>query len=268
MRAQILLENETSRPDLVAENGLSVWLESGSSRIVFDTGPSEVAIRNAREMGIEVAAADIIVVSHGHNDHAGGLAPFAQIAGGAAIYVGENFTNPRYKRTDDGLKTIGLDVRTVNAVSHRLRIAQDGQSLVPGVTALTAFPSEYPRPASNRDLLVGGLDGIRPDLFADELALLIDTKSGPVLVTGCSHRGIANIVIKARERAGRLAAVIGGFHLRDDSPEEIRRVCECLAGTDRVLAGHCTGAASIDVLRSELGAAVERIRTGSIIEIP
>ena len=104
-------------------------------------------MENAGRLGIDLSTADAIVISHGHNDHVGGLAAVASVARGAAVFIGPDATVPKYSRKETGLREIGLDHQTINAVAHRLRVVQDGQALVPGVTILTGFPTDSPLPA-------------------------------------------------------------------------------------------------------------------------
>jgi 7,8-dihydropterin-6-yl-methyl-4-(beta-D-ribofuranosyl)aminobenzene 5'-phosphate synthase len=126
----------------------------------------------------------------------------------------------------------------------------------------------FARPADNQRLLVGGPDGIRPDPFRDELALLLETKTGHVVVSGCSHRGIGNIIKKARDRVGSVAGVIGGFHLHKESDDTIRAMAEAFRGIPRIFAGHCTGGRALEILEGELGQGVVPLTTGLQIEIP
>ena len=267
MRVTILMENEAGRDDLHFEHGLAIWIEIGDHTILFDTGASAAFVENAERLGIDLSTADAIVISHGHYDHTGGLAAVAQIARGAAIFTGRDATVPKYARRDTGLSEIGLDHQTINAVAHRLRVAQDGQALVPGVTVLSDFPTDSPLPMDNERLLVRGDEGMVPDPFTDEIALLIDTDSGPVLISGCSHRGIGNIVAKALKQTSRLAAVIGGFHLLKEPDERVVEIAGALKDVPQVYGAHCTGGHALDLLRSQLGPHVQGFHGGSVIEI-
>jgi 7,8-dihydropterin-6-yl-methyl-4-(beta-D-ribofuranosyl)aminobenzene 5'-phosphate synthase len=267
MQTTILVENKAGRSDLRSEHGLAIWIETGANNILFDTGASDAVIENARHLEIDLSTADAIVLSHAHYDHTGGLAAVAHVAPGAAIFMGRNATTPKYSRRDDGLHEIGLDHQTMNAIAHRVRVAEDGQALVPGVTVLADFPADSPLPADNNRLLVRGGEGMMPDPFIDEIALLIDTGSGPVLISGCSHRGIGNIVTKATARAGRLAAVIGGFHLHKETDERIVETAEALRDLPRIHAAHCTGDHAVELLKSRLGEKVLCFHGGSVITI-
>ena len=267
MRVTVLVENDTARPDLRSEHGLALWIETGEHSILFDTGASDAVVANATLLGIDLSTADAIVISHGHYDHTGGLAAVARRAGGAAIYAGPNVTEPKYARKEGGLREVGLDHQTINAVAHRLRVAQDDQILVPGVHVVSGFPADFPLPADNDRLLVRGPEGMRPDPFTDEIALVVDTREGAVLISGCSHSGIGNIVAKALSRTGQLVGIIGGFHLHKEGDQTVREVAKSLEGIARIHTAHCTGSQAVDTLRSILGPKLARFRAGSVIEI-
>jgi 7,8-dihydropterin-6-yl-methyl-4-(beta-D-ribofuranosyl)aminobenzene 5'-phosphate synthase len=266
VRVTVLVDDEAERPGLRAAHGLALWIELADHRVLFDTGPGDVVLENADRIGIELAAADAIVLSHGHVDHSGGLAAVAHRAGGAAIFAGPKVTRRKYARKAEGLREIGLAHQTVNAVAHRLRIAEDDHRIVPGVRVLAQFASQFARPEDNKRLLVHGGAGMIQDPFSDEIALLVDTRAGPVLVTGCSHSGIRNVVSKAISRAGPIAGVIGGLHLRRERDEVVLDAADALAGIPRIVVGHCTGDAQIRLLRSRLGERVRRFRTGSVVD--
>ena len=267
MRATVLMENETGRSDLRSEHGLAIWIESGEQTILFDTGASAAFVKNAERLGIDVSTADAIVISHGHHDHVGGLAAAAQMAPGAAIFAGTDATVPKYARRVTGFRKIGFNRRTRNAVAHRLRVVQDGDTVVPGVSVLSDFPMEFPLPVDNQRLLVRGDADMVPDPFTDEIALLLETDSGPVLISGCSHRGIGNIVAKALGRTGRLAAVIGGFHLHKETDERIMEITRALKEVPQIHGAHCTGDRALDLLKSQLGPKAAAFHAGSVIEI-
>lgn len=267
MRVTVLVENETSAPNLRTEHGLALWIETGGRALLFDTGASDAVVANAAALGVDLSSADAIVISHGHYDHAGGLAFAARASPDAAILAGPNATMRRYSRREDGIHEIGFDQQTIRAVAHRLKTVRDGQRIVPGVAVLAEFPDNLPLPEDNRRLLVRGKDGLVEDPFTDEIALLVDTGMGPVLITGCSHRGIGNIVQRAGAEGNRLAAIIGGFHLRRETDERIMELVPTLERLGRIYGAHCTGAHAIDLLRSRIGTNVSDVHAGAIIDV-
>ena len=267
MRVTVLMENEAGRSDLRSEHGLALWIDTGEHTILFDTGASPAFMENAERLGVDLSTADAIVISHGHHDHVGGLAAAAQMAPGAAIFAGPDATVPKYARRDTGLHEIGFDRQTIDAVAHRLLVVQDGDTIVPGVSVLSDFPMDFPLPVDNQRLLVRGDSDMVPDPFTEEIALLLETDSGPVLISGCSHRGIGNIVAKALERTGRLAAVIGGFHLHKETDARVLEITRALDEVPQIHGAHCTGDRALGLLKSQLGPKAVAFHAGSVIEI-
>ena len=90
MKITCLAENTTSRPDIEAEHGLSLYIETNGKKILFDMGQGELFIRNAKRLGIDLSDVDIAVISHGHYDHGGGLRSFLEINKKAPVYISEH----------------------------------------------------------------------------------------------------------------------------------------------------------------------------------
>ena len=267
MRITVLVENASSRPDLKAEHGLALWIETGEGAVLFDTGASDAVVGNARALGIDLADADAIVISHGHYDHTGGLGAVAEMVAKAPIYIGPTSTDPKLARRETGLAEIGWDPDVAARLRSRLRTAADGDAVVPDMTVLTGFGRSSPLPSDNDRLLAGTPQDAHPDPFEDEIAVVVTTRSGPVLVSGCSHRGIGNIVTHAVQRFGPLAAVLGGFHLHKESEERVREIARAVSSVPRIFGGHCTGATAMEVLKDELGPAVSEFHAGTVVEI-
>lgn len=124
MKITTLLENTSARPELSAEHGLSLYIETAEHRILFDMGQTALFSHNASVLGIDLAAVDIAILSHGHYDHGGGLARFLTLNRTAPIYVNRHAFEPHYNGTD---KYIGLDTTLAD---HKQLVFTDGDALL------------------------------------------------------------------------------------------------------------------------------------------
>jgi len=111
----ILVDNQSSKAELHSEHGLSLWIEADDKRILFDTGQSEMLIRNAKVLGIDLRTADTLVLSHGHYDHTGGVAAVLDLNPEISVYCHPGVFMPRYSRQPDGkMKPVGINAKASN----------------------------------------------------------------------------------------------------------------------------------------------------------
>jgi 7,8-dihydropterin-6-yl-methyl-4-(beta-D-ribofuranosyl)aminobenzene 5'-phosphate synthase len=252
----VLVENHTTRPDLAAASGLALHLDDGRHRVLFDTGPDARVIDHAHRLGIDLAAVDTIVLSHGHYDHSGGLPALAQ-------WYGARGLRPRLVAHPGAFVRRGVLLR-LGSWSHTLRdlgapCAFDAMQTAfePHLTrepyALAGgrwhFLGQIPRHAAFDGGRTLGwrqtTHGAVADGIDDDSGLVWQGDAGLVIISGCAHAGICNLTEAARMIAGSTAvqAVLGGFHLRSAGPGQLwrtRRYFKQL-GTPRVAACHCSG---------------------------
>jgi 7,8-dihydropterin-6-yl-methyl-4-(beta-D-ribofuranosyl)aminobenzene 5'-phosphate synthase len=268
-RLTVLADNESARADVGSEHGLSILIEHGGGTLLFDAG-SPLLVDNARRLGADLSRIDAIALSHGHYDHVGGLdAVLACASRSPAILAHPEAGRQRYSvRPDSPARSIGACWS--GNVAARLRPAAGPIGLLPGITWL----GQIPRVTDFED--PGGpffLDpaGTVPDLLPDDTALLIETGRGLVLVTGCSHSGIVNILRHAAEVTGasRFAAVIGGMHLGQASEERIRRTLAAFdeMRVERLGPMHCTGQAATAVMKSAAAGRFLFYAAGTTLEL-
>ncbi len=271
VKVEILVDNffdvfETSRPGLVervvpgrlkkplvAAHGLAFWItlrhNGKETRIVMDTANSPLPFFNNLEaLEHQVDEADALVLSHGHPDHYGGLSEFlSRRASGLPLFLHQDCFLPKLLITPRG--RIGPWKLERDALEKQGAILRENQgptlvmeqALLTGTVEATT-PYETPLPGAKR--VVAGKE--EHDPFTDEQALVMHVKGrGLVVVGGCSHPGIVNMIKYAQKLTGvkRVAAIIGGFHLTAGGPELIRDTITGLGdiSPDLVVAGHCTG---------------------------
>lgn len=268
MKATVLVEN-TAPNGLECEHGLSVLVETKSGALLFDTGESDMFARNADRLGVDLSAVGAVVVSHGHHDHAGGLQAVCARVDDAPVWLHRRALARKFSRRDDELHYAGVPEGVTDACSGRFRFAEGGDLPLPGMRLIAAGESRFPRPAGNDTLFVERDGALEADPFEDELSLAVFEDAKLMLISGCSHTGIANIV-DATEAAfpdHRLEVVVGGLHTRKDPPDTLDIVAERLAGIPRVYAGHCTGDEAFSYLQSRLRDALRPCPVGTRIDL-
>jgi 7,8-dihydropterin-6-yl-methyl-4-(beta-D-ribofuranosyl)aminobenzene 5'-phosphate synthase len=266
-RITIISDAFGSVPRLQHDWGFSALVEAGGKRILFDLGNDARKFEhNVHELGVDLAQLDFVVISHRHGDHTAGLRHLRLLNPDVNIYVppDEHFGGPTpaaFFRPEPSLPahmryfsgappdvvphgTAWGDIRFI-AVDKKIEIA-------PGIRLI---PAVSDAPGTN-------------DLT--ELALAIDTPSGHVIVAGCSHPGVANVLREAVRGPAPVRLLVGGFHWVTTPVPEIRRMATALRTEHNVLAvapGHCTGEPAFKELRSVFGEKYVYAGTGTTIEV-
>lgn len=282
MRVTALVENTAveGRQDLRAEHGLSLHVVHDGGQILFDTGGSEAFARNAERLGIDIEGVDTAVLSHHHSDHGGGLSCFLDGNHRAKVYLGKSETEDYYFRFLGPIRMhVGLDSAVLQRHAHRIQVVEGMTEVSTGVHVLTRIEGPYAAPKGNRRLVVGRGRAARQDGFEHELMLVIEGRGGLVVFTGCSHRGILNMIHTARQQFGGapIKAVFGGFHLiglpmlntMAGSRREVEGIGRALQEYEigMLYTGHCTGPKAYRVLKGVLGERLQFFPTGSSVEV-
>ena len=218
MKLTVLMDNNTYIDQyFLGEPAFSVYIEDGDERILFDTGYSDAFIRNAEEMQIDLGALTYIVLSHGHNDHSRGLTFLwdkFDLKNVKLIAHPGVFLPKRYEGLD-----VGAPFTKEDCLAHGLQVI-DGSKPVQ-ITERLTFLGEIPRVTSfeSKEPIGECTDTGLADFVLDDSALIYEGTGGLFIVTGCSHSGICNIVLRAlrcNEEGSRrksVSGIIGGFHL-------------------------------------------------------
>lgn len=238
------MENTTENPYLKAEHGLSLYIETGDHNILFDMGQTEAFAENAEKLQIDLADVDIAVLSHGHYDHGGGLERFLTINRKAVVWVQKDAFLPHYNGTQ---KYIGLD--TILQNHPRISTADHDVTLGDGIT-LSASRSRQTRYVFSPFGLTEKTEkGYIPDDFRHEQYLTVEENGRKILFSGCSHRGILNIMEWFSPDI-----LIGGFHFsKISSDEELRRMAAFLQKYPTTYyTCHCTGETQFAFMQKQM----------------
>lgn len=248
MKITTLMDNMAYGKGIRAEHGFCALIEAGDVRILFDTGQTDAFLFNAAVLKIDIASVDAVVLSHGHYDHTGGLASFFRANRRAQAYCKPAALMPKHRED----RSIGLPPEAA-AFRDRFSLVEKPLEIAPGVTIVPDIPIRNEWDGHRAGFSVPGPAGAIPDLFEDELFLVLAVEGGVAVVTGCSHRGVTNIAGAAREAfSGEIKLLLGGFHVKDDTPEEIARLVAELdrLGVGRLGVCHCTGVDGYAVIKA------------------
>lgn len=243
------LSENTANYGYLAEWGLSILVEVDNLKILMDTGLSFSAVYNAQLMGVDLTTIDRIVLSHGHADHTGGLCEVLKIKGAVDIIAHPNVWTSKYTRRDGQTEEqyIGIPFSREELESRgaQFNLVREPVHISDNVITTGEIPmlSSYERIEDNLFTKEGGV--LQPDRLADDLALIIDTDFGLVVILGCAHRGIVNTLRRAQKLTGKelVYAAIGGTHLFRASDERIEKTIADLKGMgiQKLGVSHCTG---------------------------
>ncbi|HEC02002.1 MAG TPA: MBL fold metallo-hydrolase [Phycisphaerales bacterium] len=261
IRVTVLVENTVYQRGLRAEHGLALWIETNDKKILFDTGQSDLLLHNAKILGIDIAEADAIVLSHGHYDHVGGLNRVLDLAPKARVCLHPMTLEPKFSFSNGSSRDAGITSALRDKLRGRIECGQgafttDKTSVFPGVTVT----GQIPRVSGFED--TGGqffLDtkGETPDELLDDQALLLDSENGFVVVLGCAHAGVVNTLehIQQIEPDKNVYAVLGGMHLVNASQTRVQKTIDALRrlDIDKIGPAHCTGQPAARQLWNSLG---------------
>lgn len=270
-----LSENTAGRVGLLAEWGLSILVEVDNYKVLLDTGLDTSAAYNAVVMGIELSAVDSIVLSHGHRDHTGGLRRVLNsMRRKIEVIAHPDIWASKYSRTfgkQEQYAGIPFPREALENWGASFRLTKEPAWIKDNIVTTGEIPMHAEYEKIDPDLFVKEGEELRPDPLRDDLALIVKTEMGLIVILGCGHRGMINTLHHAQEITGekRIHMVIGGTHLIHASREQIDLTVAELKelGVHKIGVSHCTGLPAAAVLFQEFGDDFFFNNTGKIITI-
>jgi 7,8-dihydropterin-6-yl-methyl-4-(beta-D-ribofuranosyl)aminobenzene 5'-phosphate synthase len=270
-----LSENTAGQPDVLAEWGLSVLVETDKGNVLLDAGNSLSVINNIERLDIDTDKIEKIVLSHGHFDHTGGLRELLKkMKREIRVICHPDVWAAKYSRKEnkpdryigipyilEELESLGARfILTTEPFQINEKILTTGE-----IPMMTDFESVEP------SLFIKTGDGWKPDPVLDDLALTVETASGLLVILGCAHRGMINTLHRVKELKPdkKIYMVIGGCHLKDATDEIIWQSISSLneLGVKRLALSHCTGMHATMILAQTYGEDFIFNHTGDIINL-
>lgn len=271
----ILVENTAHGAGILGEHGLAWWIDTGTHRVLFDTGQGMTLTHNAPRLGIDLSQANAIVLSHGHYDHVGGLEAALAAAPGVPLYLHPRAVEPKFTGTDPAaVRRVSIpfmETESFRRGGRRVVATSQPCEVMPGVWAT----GEIPRTNDFED--TGGpfyLDEAltRPDPLLDDQAVYLPTPQGVIVICGCAHAGVVNTLRHIARLTGEalVRALFGGLHLENASARRMEETVRALQACRPHQIGccHCTGLAAIRRLWAAFPGACIEAHAGRQFEFP
>ncbi len=274
MKIITLVENKSISDAYQSEHGFSLYIETQSHKILFDLGQGELFLENAKKMGVAVEDVDLVFISHGHYDHGGGLGAFLNANQKAKIYFKDNAFDPHYSLKHNGEKRdIGLD--SALSENERFVFVKGDFKINETLSLFTDIAGKELPLEGNQKMLMNHLGEIIQDNFTHEQSLLIEENGVSLLIVGCAHSGLVNILNHLKQEVEKpIDYVMGGFHLfrptNNDYEDSnlIGQMGEAMVKSGaQFYTGHCTGLGAYEMLRTQLKERIEYLATGRVLEL-
>ncbi len=286
MKITSLIDN-TSQSGLPVEHGLSLYIERHDAlRVLFDMGQRALFAENAVQMNLSISHVDVAIISHGHYDHGGGLKRFLELNSHAKVYIHKQAFEPHYSLKENGLRFIGLEESLTR--EGQIVMCDDLTTVDSHMTLFANVQGSCCQPAGNKRLFKANSPAISPyrhtlsachtipDDFHHEQNLLIKENGNTILLAGCAHRGIVNIMRKAQQILGYAPThVLAGMHLAKSGWEEqeedafIAELAQHLMQyrDTQFYTMHCTGVPQFEKLHAIMGEQMKYLSCGESVTI-
>ncbi|MEA2013162.1 MAG: MBL fold metallo-hydrolase [Verrucomicrobiota bacterium] len=272
LKIKVLVDDLSLDKRFLTEHGLSIWIEAGEKKILFDTGQGDVLKKNAKAFNIDLSDVNFLVLSHGHYDHVGSVEDVLGLNEDMKIFLHSEIFEDKFSVRKSGVEHIGFSKTAEELLKKRgnLNYTKDPTKLFDGVW----LTGEIPRNNDFED--TGGKfyldkEATKKDSLIDEQALFAESANGIILIVGCAHAGIVNTMDYVSKLTGEkhIYAVIGGMHLLHASRNRLDRTFEALKQYEvQILSPtHCTGMFAVAELKQKFPKEFNLCKAGSLLEI-
>ena len=277
MNIVTLVENTAGRVGVLAEWGLSILVDVDGLKVLLDTGQSTSVVHNASVLGIDLSIIDKIVLSHGHFDHTGGLRQLlSAMRKQVEIIAHPDIWDAKYVQRpgEKSHSYIGIPFQKdeLESLGASFTLTNEPLWISDNIVTTGEIPMLTDYEKIDANLYVKREGAFRPDPLKDDMALVIKTDRGLVIVAGCAHRGIINTLRHAQKLAGveTIDTVVGGTHLFRAAEDQIELTIAELKGfgIQRLGASHCTGFRASVRLAEEFGDVFFPNNTGTHLQLP
>jgi 7,8-dihydropterin-6-yl-methyl-4-(beta-D-ribofuranosyl)aminobenzene 5'-phosphate synthase len=273
LKVKILTDDRVRTRSLLAEHGLSLWIEKDDKKILFDTGQTSVFLHNAGKMGISPEKADHIVISHGHYDHCGGLQYLSFDDKAPLVHVHPNAFFKKFAAVnkEEPSREVGIpfEISSQAWMDDRIVYNKQPEEIEKGILLSGEIPRKCSFEEPPKDFLVEKNGCMEKDIIIDEQMLIIEDEEEIAVFLGCSHPGVINSVKYAQKLMPqkRIKLLVAGMHLENVTPTRLQNTIQSIMDMDikRIIPMHCTGFGAMCEMKRFLGRRCLTLCTGDVI---
>jgi len=259
----VLCENTVPTPGLLGEHGFAAYVETPDGNLLFDTGQGFTLVQNSLRLQKDLRQVSQLVLSHGHFDHTGGMLAFLGLHGPCDVVAHPDVLQERFRMMPMGPEekpvSIGIPWKEAYLTTRgaRFKWHKGFTEIVPNVYVSGEVPRKTSFETGDPKFLIKQNGEWIPDPFLDDYSLVLKTPRGLVILLGCAHAGLINILEHAIAQTGeeRIYSIIGGTHLGFSAEAQLDQTISALKNyqVELLATSHCTGQRPIARLAAEFG---------------